>query len=144
MELAALPASAAELGADVPLVLVVAADADVRAYVSDSLRTTTSLAVIATGSVGGALDVAVRRTPRALVVSHGEQAVVRHLPGVPAVLLSDEAPAADVTEARRLAPLVMLRGAFRAERLLEVVVSLMAGYERTRLADTITKNARTP
>jgi DNA-binding NarL/FixJ family response regulator len=126
LELAALEASVPTPDAGVPLALVVASDADVRSYVSDSLRQDPSLDVVATGSVASALDQAARHTPRVLIAAHAERAVLRHLPGVPAVLLSDEVPPAETADARRLATLVVLRGAFRVERLLEVVASLLA------------------
>jgi hypothetical protein len=144
LELAALPTVAPAPGVDAPLVLVVASDADVRAYVSDTLRTGTTLAVVATGTIAGALDVAVRRTPRVLVVSRGEQGVVRHLPGIPAVLLSDEVPAEDPSHPRRLAPLVVLRGAFRVERLLDVVASLLAGGIGAASMDVLKQDVRAP
>jgi hypothetical protein len=127
LELAALEASTPlSPNANAAFVLVVASDADVGAYVSDALRRGIGLDVVAMGSVALALDAAARRRPLVLVVAHTERAVLRHLPGVPAVLLSDEAPTSDATHAR-FAPLVVLRGAFRAERLLDVVASLLAG-----------------
>jgi hypothetical protein len=132
LELAALPTGAPSLDAEAPLALVVAADADVRTYVRESLHSGTALAVLETGSVAAALEVALHRTPRVLVVSHGERAVVRHLPGVPAVILADETPAADLADARRLAPLIVVRGAFRAERLLEVIGRVLANAPSRR------------
>lgn len=128
LELAALELAAAPRpDAEAQLALVVASDFDVSAYVSDSLRQGTSLDVLATRSVASALEAAARRRPLLLVVAHSERAVLRHLPGVPTVLLSDDARSAEATDARRLAPLVVLRGAFRAERLLDIVTSLLAG-----------------
>ena len=97
-----------------------------RAYLSDSLRQPTAVDVVATGSVPSALDAAAQCAPRLLVVGHAERAVLRHLPAVPAVLLSDDASSSEVTEMRRLAPLVVLRGSFRIQRLLELVTSLLA------------------
>jgi hypothetical protein len=105
--------------------LVVASDADVRAYVSDSLRKLLPPNVIAVGSIASALDEASRCTPRLVVVSHAERAVLRHLPAVPAVLLSDDVPAAE-SMGSRLAPLVILRGAFGIQRLFDVATSLLA------------------
>jgi hypothetical protein len=117
LELAALEASTPlSPNANAAFVLVVASDADVGAYVSDALRRGIGLDVVAMGSVALALDAAARRRPLVLVVAHTERAV----------LLSDEAPTSDATHAR-FAPLVVLRGAFRAERLLDVVASLLAG-----------------
>ena len=129
--MAALLASAPAVNGSAQIALVVASDADVSAYVSDALRQGISLDVVAMRSVALALDAAARCTPRVLVVAHAERAVLRHLPGLPAVLLSDETPPAEVTHARRLAPLVVLRGAFRIERLLDVVASLLAGGDGT-------------
>lgn len=130
LEVALLAAeSFGDTGAEVAL--VVASNADVRTYVSDSLRQRTALHVVATGSVAAALDVAARYTPRVVVVSHPERAVLRHLPAVPAVLLSDDAPVSDAPDARRLAPLVVLRGAFRIQQLVDVAASLLAGGDGT-------------
>ena len=53
----------------------------------------------------------------------GVEALVRDLGLGPERALSY---AADVTDAHRLAPLIVLRGAFGPERLLEVVSSLLA------------------
>jgi len=117
--------------AGTPIALVVASDADVRAYVSDALRQRGAVDVVATGSVASALDAAARRTPHVLVVSHAERALLRHLPAVPAVLLSDDAPGSEATDTRRLAPLVVLRGSFRIQRLLDVAASLLAGGDGT-------------
>jgi hypothetical protein len=111
--------------------LVVASDPDVRAYVSDSLRQRAAVEVVAASSVASALDAAAQATPRVLVVAHAERAVLRHLPAVPAVLLSDDASVSDATDARRLAPLVVLRGAFRVQRLLDVAASMLAGGDGT-------------
>ena len=46
-------------------------------------------------------------------------------------LPSDDASVSDATDARRLAPLVVLRGAFRIQRLLDVATSLLAGGDGT-------------
>ena len=105
--------------------LVVASDADVRAYVSDSLRQLLPVHVISVGSIASALEEASRSTPRLVVVSHDERAVLRHLPVVPAVLLSDDIPAAEAMSTR-LAPLVILRGAVAIQRLVDVATSLLA------------------
>lgn len=123
----ALLSSTSSGEARTPVVLVVASDADVRAYVTDSLRQRTNLDVVATGSVASALDAAARGTPLVLVVADAERAVLRHLPAVPAVLLSDEVSAPDVKDPRRLAPLVLLRGSLRIQRLIEATVSLLSG-----------------
>jgi len=122
----------ASLGdANLRVALVVASDPDVRAYVSDSLRQRATVDVVVAGSVASALDAAAQATPRVLVVAHAERAVLRHLPAVPAVLLSDDTASSDTTDARRLAPLVVLRGAFRMQRLLDVAASLLAGGDGT-------------
>ena len=121
----ALLASESLGGDGAPVALVVASDADVRAYVSDSLKQQTRLGVVSAGSVSSALEVAARSAPRLLVVAHAERAVLRHLPAVPAVLLSDNASSSEVAEMRRLAPLVVLRGAFRMQRLIDTVTSLL-------------------
>ncbi len=46
-------------------------------------------------------------------------------------LPSADASVSDATDARRLAPLVVLRGAFRIQRLLDVATSLLAGGDGT-------------
>ena len=127
--MAALLASSLPLVESAPIALVAASDADTRAYVSEALRPGIALEVVAVRSVAAALEVAARRMPRVLVVAHAERALLRHLPGVPAVLLSDELPHYAMEDGRRLAPLVLIRGAFRAERVVDVVVSLLAGGE---------------
>lgn len=117
-------------GGGVPqrVVLVVVASTDVRAYVSDSLRRRGDLAVYEVGSVASALDVAERRRLALLVVGESEAAVVRHLPAIPAILLADEAPPRDPSGERRPAPLVLVRGVFSPQRLLEAV-ELVLGAE---------------
>ena len=130
LEVAALLACSPSSDADVPIALVVASDADIRDYVSGSLRQGLALDVIAMPSVATALEAATRQTPRVLVAAFAERAVLRHLPGVPAVLLSDEVPVSDTRDAPRLAPLVVLRGAFRIERLVDVVSLLLAAAPR--------------
>lgn len=118
------------------LILVVASDVDVRAYVSDSLRRLFPLDVIAVGSTASALDNAARSTPRLLVASDLDRAVLRHFPAVPAVLLSDDVPQAE-TMVSRLAPLVVLRGAVGIQRLLEVATSLLA-WDRENVSHVAT------
>jgi hypothetical protein len=60
------------------------------------------------------------------------------------VLLSDEVPAEDPSHPRRLAPLVVLKGAFRVERLLDVVASLLAGSIGGPSTDVGKQDARAP
>lgn len=105
--------------------LIVASDADERTYLADSLRQRADLTVLAVGTVAAAIESATRSTPRLLVVAHDERAVVRHFPAIPTVLLSDDSNALPGAEGTRLAPIVVLRGAFRGTRLLEVVASLL-------------------
>ena len=136
LEVAALLASAPPLDASAQIALVVASDADVTVYVSDALRQVIALDVVTVRSVALALEAAARGAPRVLVVAHAERAVLRHFPGVPAVLLSDEVPPSAMTAGRRLAPLLLLRGAFRVERLLDVVASLLAEDNGATLADS--------
>ena len=138
LEVALLKSSSPD-EAHVRVTLVVASDNDVRAYVSDSLRQNYPRDVIAVGSVASALDTAARHTPRLLVASYTERAVLRHFPAVPAVLLSDNVPQAETMDTR-LAPLVVLRGAVGVQRLLEVAASLLA-WDRdnvTHVAGSIT------
>jgi len=51
--------------------------------------------------------------------------VIRHLPAVAAVLLSDDTSAPELIDPIRLAPIVVVRGAYRGARLLEVVAALI-------------------
>jgi hypothetical protein len=107
-----------------PVTMVVAAERDIREYLTDSLKAG-SLEVVAVSSTAAALDEASRCSPRLLVVAHGERGVVRHFPAVAAMLLSNDSPAAEATESR-LAPLIILREAVGAQRLIEVTNSLLA------------------
>jgi hypothetical protein len=104
--------------------LVVASNVDVLAYLSESLRQIRSIEVVAASSTASALDSGARLTPRLLVVADQDRAVLRHFPAVPAVLLSEDVPPEEVMDAR-LAPLIVLRGAVGAQRLLEVATSLL-------------------
>ena len=124
--------SSAEHGApsEVPTALVVASDDDERTYVADTLRQRGDLVVVVVATVAAALEAATRRTPRVIVATHDARAVVRHLPAVAAVLLSDDTSCPEAADARRLAPIVVLRGAFRGARLLEVAATLIG--ERAR------------
>ena len=124
--------SSAEHGApsDASIALVVASDDDERTYVADALRQRADLVVVVVATVAAALEAAAQRTPRVLVATHDVRVVVRHLPAVAAVLLSDDTCALETIDASRLAPIVVLRGAFRGARLLEVVATLIG--ERSR------------
>ena len=124
--------SSAEHGAssDAPVALVVASDDDERAYVADALRQRADLVVVVVATVAAALEAAAHRTPRVIVATHDARGVVRHLPAVAAVLLSDDASAPEAVDANRLAPIVVLRGAYRGARLLEVVATLIDGAAR--------------
>ena len=124
--------SSAERGAlsDAPVALVVASDDDERAYVADALRQRGDFMVVVVATVGAALEATAHRTPRVIVATHDARAVVRHLPAVAAVLLSDDTSAPELIDPIRLAPIVVLRGAFRGARLLEVVATLIG--ERSR------------
>ena len=129
-EVARLPSSE-EPGHPVKhIALVVAPDADERAYLADSLGQRSDLGVVTVTTTAAALDAAARGTPRLLVATHDERAVIRHLPAVPAVLLSEDATAIRALEGGRLAPIVVLRGAFRGTRLLEVVATLIGEPSR--------------
>jgi len=89
--------SSAEHGtpSDAAVALVVASDDDERTYVADALG------------------------------QRADLVVVRHLPAVAAVLLSNDTSTLEAADASRLAPIVVLRGAFRGARLLEVVATLI-------------------
>jgi hypothetical protein len=127
----ALLASSEEPGHPVKhIALVVASDADERAYLADSLCQRSDLAVVTVATTAAALDAAARGTPRLLVATHDERAVLRHLPAVPAVLLSGDTTAVRMMEGDRLAQIVVLRGAFHGARLLEVVASLLGDEPR--------------
>jgi hypothetical protein len=119
--------ASAEHGApsDAAVALVVASDDDERTYIADALRQRADFLVVAAATVAAALEAAVHRTPRVIVATHDARVVTRHLPAVPAVLLSDDTSAHEAVDASRLAPIVVLRGAFRGARLLEVVATLI-------------------
>ena len=110
---------------DIAVALVVAPDDDERTYIGDALRQRADLVVVVVATVAAALEVAAHRTPRVIVATHDARVVTRHLPAVPAVLLSDDTSAHEAVDASRLAPIVVLRGAFRGARLLEVVATLI-------------------
>jgi hypothetical protein len=124
--------SSAEHGAPTgaPVALVVGSDDDERTYVADALSQRSDLVVIDVATVAAALEAAAQRTPRVLIATHDARAVVRHLPAVAAVLLSDDTRALEAIDASRLAPIAVLHGAFRGARLLEVVATLIG--ERSR------------
>jgi len=124
--------SSAEHGApsDASIALVVASDDDERTYVADALRQRADLVVVVVATVAAALEAAAHRTPRVIVATHDARVVVRHLPAVAAVLLSDDTRALEAIDASRLAPIVVLRGAFRGARLLEVVATLIGEGSR--------------
>ena len=113
-----------------PVALVVGSDDDERTYVADALRQRADLVVVVATTVAEALEAAAHRTPRVLIVTHDVRVVVRHLPAVAAVLLSDDTRALEAIDASRLAPIVVLRGAFRGARLLEVVATLIGEQSR--------------
>ena len=125
--------SSAEHGtpAGAPVALVVGSDDDERTYVADALHQRGDLVVAVVATVAAALEAAAQRTPRVLIATHEARAVVRHLPAVAAVLLSDDTRALEAIDASRLAPIVVLRGAFRGTRLLEVVATLIGEQPRT-------------
>jgi hypothetical protein len=113
------------------IALVVASDDDERTYIADALRQRADLVVVVVATVAAALEAAAHRTPRVLVATHDVRGVVRHLPAVVAVLLSDDTSAPEAVDASRLAPIVVLRGAFRGARLLEVVATLIGEHGRS-------------
>jgi len=124
--------ASAEHGApsDAAVALVVAFDDDERTYVADALRRRADLVVVVVATVAAALEAAAHRTPRVIIATHDARAVVRHLPAVAAVLLSDDTSAPEAVDASRLAPIVVLRGAFRGARLLEVIATLIGERDR--------------
>ena len=124
--------SSAEHGtpSDAQVALVVASDDDERSYIADALRQRADFVVVVVATVAAALEAAAHRTPRVVIATDDVRSVVRHLPAVAAVLLSDDISASEAIDASRLAPIVVLRGAFRGTRLLEVVATLIG--ERAR------------
>ena len=130
LEVALLSSAEHAASSDAPVALVVASDDDERAYVADALRQRADFVVVVVATVAAALEAAAHRTPRVLVATHDARGVVRHLPAVAAVLLSDDPAAPEAVDASRLAPIVVLRGAYRGARLLEVVATLIG--ERPR------------
>lgn len=119
--------SSAEHGthSDAAVALVVASDDDERTYIADVLGQRADLLVVVVATVAAALEAASQRTPRVVVATHDVRVVVRHLPAVAAVLLSDDTRAIEAIDPSRLAPVVVLRGAFRGARLLDVVATLI-------------------
>jgi hypothetical protein len=130
LEVALLSSAAHVTPSDTAVALVVASDDDERTYVADALRRRADLVVVVVATVAAALEVAAHRTLRVIVATHDARVVVRHLPAVAAVLLSDDTSIAEAVDASRLAPIVVLRGAFRGARLLEVVATLIGDRAR--------------
>ena len=130
LEVALLTSAERGTPTDPPIALVVASDDDERTYVADALRQRADLVVVVAATVAAALETAAHRTPRVIVATHDARAVVRHLPAVAAVLLSDDTSAPEAVDASRLAPIVVLRGAFRGARLLEVIATLIGERDR--------------
>ena len=130
LEVALLSSAEHASPADEAVALVVASDDDERAYIADTLGRRGDLRVTVAATVAAALEAAVHRTPRLVVATHDARMIIRHLPAVAAVLLSADTSACEAVDANRLAPIVVLRGAFRGARLLEVVATLIG--ERPR------------
>jgi hypothetical protein len=130
LEVALLASTEHAASSHSPVALVVVSDDDERAYIADALRQRADLVVVVVATVAAALEAAAHRTPRVLVATHDTRGVVRHLPAVAAVLLSEDPSATEAVDASRLAPIVVLRGAYRGARLLEVVATLIGERER--------------
>ncbi len=131
LEVALLASAEHRAPSDAPIGLVVASDDDERTYVADALRQRADFVVVAVATVAAALEAAAHRTPRVIIATHDARGVVRHLPAVAAVLLSNDTSAPEAVDGSRLAPIVVLRGAFRGARLLEVVATLIGERART-------------
>jgi hypothetical protein len=130
LEVALLSSAEHAAPSGAPIALVVSADDDERTYVAEVVRQRGDLEVVGAATVSAALEAAVQQTPRLIIVTHDARVVIRHLPAVAAVLLSDDTSTPEAVDATRLAPVVVLRGAFRGTRLLEVVATLIG--ERAR------------
>jgi hypothetical protein len=131
LEVALLASAEHSAPSDGVVALVVAWDDDERTYIADALRRRADLVIVVVPTVAAALEAASHRTPGVIVATHDARAVVRHLPAVAAVLLSDDTSAPEAIDASRLAPIVVLRGAFRGARLLEVVATLIGEHGRS-------------
>ena len=75
-----------------PILLVVAAESDLRRYVRECLRDRAELVVVDAATVDGAVSLAERLRPALLVVDEPERDVLAALPHLGAILLVDEVP----------------------------------------------------
>jgi hypothetical protein len=122
----AAPAPAVPLGDDERMlraVLVVAGEADFRAYVRECLRERTDLRVLEAASVTKAVTLAAECSPVLIVVDEPEAGVVAMLPRVWAIIIVDEIPR-DAGRGERVRLLVR---PFTADSLLAEVHQLLQG-----------------
>jgi CheY-like chemotaxis protein len=78
--------------AETVMILAIAADAAVRRYVEECLRSRTNIRVLAAATVSDGLTIAARHTPRVLVVDAAQSEILMALVHVRAVILVDETP----------------------------------------------------
>jgi CheY-like chemotaxis protein len=106
-------------------VLIVAGEADVRAYVVECLRDRRGIRVLEAVSTPVAAALAVQQPPRLLIVDGAEIEIVRLLPDLPVIVIVDE-----ITEERRrltqgAVARVLLARPFNARVLLEQLDGLL-------------------
>jgi hypothetical protein len=103
------------------IVLVVAAEADLRRYVRECLRDRRDIVVLETDTVTAARTIAERESPKIFIVDEREAAMLAVLLRLRVILIVDDEPRYALADARvRLLP-----RPFSAERLLAEVVSLL-------------------
>ena len=72
--------------------LVVARDADVRRYVRECLRERPDLRVVEAATTSAAMAASSGQSPDLLVVDETESTIVKALPGVRAIVITDDVP----------------------------------------------------
>ena len=103
-------------------VLVVAAEADFRRYVSECLRERTDLRLVEAATVVAAVTLAASHSPVLLVVDEPERDVLGTLSGLRAILIVDDVPHGTQASGPRLRLLVR---PFSAEGLVTEVGQLL-------------------
>src|SRR5262245_14047966 len=110
-------------------VLVVASQPDVRAYISECLRSRTNLLVLEAASVQAAIALA-QQQPRLLIVDESEIEVIGRLPQIATILIVDDASESYQHGTR--ADLRVLARPFNTRGLLQQVDSLLGNVGGSR------------
>jgi hypothetical protein len=104
------------------IVLVVAAEADVRRYVGECLRERTDLRLVEAATVAAAVALAASYSPALLVVDEPERDVVAALTQLRAIVIVDDVPRGGPASGERVR---LLARPFTADGLLAEVAELL-------------------